>query len=220
MVRANSLKGQPIRALDGVIGHIEDVYFDDSIWKVRYLVVDTGTWLFGRKVLIAPEAVAAGWHGESGLPVNLTKNEIRSSPDVDTARPISRVAEQQLYHHYSWLPYWNSEASLPPTPDVIRALEQRLEAPSGDSHLCCVRHVLGYRLLANDGEAGQLGDFVIEEDQAEVKYLAVQLPKSLLARTVLIRTCCVSGFDWEKKILVSPLSCHEIEASPKCEKAV
>jgi hypothetical protein len=224
MVCAKSLKGQPIEALDGLIGHVDDLYFDDSAWKVRYLVVKTGNWLFGRKVLIVPDALAEQWHGESGVPVNLTKHEIRSSPDIDTARPISRDAEQLLHHHYGWLPYWSIGAAPPPTAEVISALEQRLDAPSvhterADSRLCCVKDILGYKLFAKDGEAGQLRDFVIHEDDAEVWYVAVHLPKSLLAKTVLIRTCNVSGFDWTKKILVSPLSCHEIEASPEYENA-
>jgi uncharacterized protein YrrD len=224
MVCAKSLKGQPIEALDGLIGHVDDLYFDDSAWKVRYLVVKTGNWLFGRKVLIVPDALAEQWHGESGVPVNLTKHEIRSSPDIDTARPISRDAEQLLHHHYGWLPYWSIGAAPPPTSDVGRGLEQRLEAPSvptelADSHLCCVKDVLGYKLCAKDGEAGQLADVVIHENDAEVWYVAVHLPKTLHAKTVLIRTCNVSGFDWVKKILISPLSCHEIEASPAYESA-
>lgn len=224
MVCAKSLKRQPIEALDGLIGHIDDLYFDDCAWKVRYLVVKTGKGLLGRKVLVVPEALAEGWHGESGVAVKLTKDEIRSSPDIDTTQPISRVAEQLLHHHYGWPPYWDIGAALPPASEVIRKLEPRLEAPSvaterADSHLFCVKDVLGYKLFAKDGEAGQLGDFVIHEDDAEVWYLAVYLPKSLLAKTVLIRTCNVSGFDRVNKILVSPLSCHEIETSPEYENA-
>ena len=51
------LEGYEIRATDGPIGHVEDFYFDDAAWVIRYLVVDTGTWLSGRKVLISPIAM-------------------------------------------------------------------------------------------------------------------------------------------------------------------
>lgn len=37
------LKGDDIVARDGRIGSVDDVYFDDARWAVRYLVVDTGT---------------------------------------------------------------------------------------------------------------------------------------------------------------------------------
>lgn len=39
------LEDYAIRATDGTIGHVTDFYFDDEAWVIRYLVVDTGTWL-------------------------------------------------------------------------------------------------------------------------------------------------------------------------------
>ena len=41
-------------AADGEVGHVNDFYFDDQNWMVRYLVADTGSWMPGRLVLIAP----------------------------------------------------------------------------------------------------------------------------------------------------------------------
>jgi uncharacterized protein YrrD len=54
----NELYGYTIRATDDTIGSVHDFLFDDRECKVRYLVVDTGNWLPGRKVLIAPEALS------------------------------------------------------------------------------------------------------------------------------------------------------------------
>src|SRR5688500_11499404 len=66
------LRGYAIRATDGVIGHVDDVYFDDQNWGIRYLVVNTGNWLSGRKVLISPIALGhAGWMARQ-LPVAMT----------------------------------------------------------------------------------------------------------------------------------------------------
>jgi hypothetical protein len=59
LYRLSKLVGSPIRALDGEIGRIKDVYFDDHRWTVRYLVVDSGGWLTGRKVLISAISVAS-----------------------------------------------------------------------------------------------------------------------------------------------------------------
>ena len=52
-----TLKGYSLMAADGEIGTITDVWFDDDRWTVRYLVVRTGGWLLGRKVLLAPSVV-------------------------------------------------------------------------------------------------------------------------------------------------------------------
>ena len=51
------LKGNTIVATDGDIGKVNDFYFDDKSWTIRYLVADTGNWLLGRKVLLSPIAV-------------------------------------------------------------------------------------------------------------------------------------------------------------------
>ena len=48
------LKGFSIEASDGRIGTVVDFLFDDASWKVRWLVIDCGTWLGGRKMLIHP----------------------------------------------------------------------------------------------------------------------------------------------------------------------
>src|ERR1700743_1459698 len=97
----NDELGHNLEATDGVLGKVEDFYFDDATWTIRYLVVKTGSWLTGRTVLISRNAlVQHSW--ESGIfPVNLTKEQVRHSPDVDTAKPVSRQHEEELAAYYS-----------------------------------------------------------------------------------------------------------------------
>ena len=91
------LRGYAIRATDGVIGKVDDFYFDDEDWGIRYLVVDTGSWLSGRKVLISPIAVGhAGWMARR-LPVALTRAQVEHSPDIDTRKPVSRQHEAEYF---------------------------------------------------------------------------------------------------------------------------
>jgi hypothetical protein len=54
---SKDIEGCAIGANDGQIGYVTDLYFDDQAWIVRYLVVATGSWLAGRKVLISPVAI-------------------------------------------------------------------------------------------------------------------------------------------------------------------
>ena len=51
------LYGDKLGASDGEIGQVKDFYFDDQDWVIRYLVVDTGTWLTERQVLISPRVL-------------------------------------------------------------------------------------------------------------------------------------------------------------------
>ena len=84
------IQGYAIRATDGVIGHVRDVYFDDHNWAVRYFVVDTGTWLASRKVLISRFAVGEPDWAARVMPVSITKEQVKGSPDIDTDKPVSR----------------------------------------------------------------------------------------------------------------------------------
>src|SRR6266508_5022629 len=100
---AGELKGVTIQATDGDIGSVQDLYFDDHSWTVRYLVVDTGTWLPGRQVLISPFAFRA-ISGASRLQTTLTKDQIENSPSIDTDRPVNRQREIEDSRYYGY-PY-------------------------------------------------------------------------------------------------------------------
>ena len=91
-----NLYGLTIHALDGEIGKVVDVLFDDERWTVRYLVVETSAWLFARKVLISPISFDHVKWEEYTLQCNLTREQIKNSPAVDTDRPVSRQWETDL----------------------------------------------------------------------------------------------------------------------------
>ncbi len=51
LTNVNHIKGLVIRATDGEIGTVDQLYFDDETWAIRYLTVATGGWLSDREVL-------------------------------------------------------------------------------------------------------------------------------------------------------------------------
>ena len=100
------LKGFTIRATDGELGTVDQFYFDDETWAIRYLVVETGGWLGGRQVLISPISVVhADWEAER-LDVALTKKQVENSPNIDTHQPVSRQHEAEYYGYYGYPYYW------------------------------------------------------------------------------------------------------------------
>ena len=100
------LRGYAIRATDGDLGVVEDFYFDDEDWAVRYLVVETGSWLSGKKVLISPLSLGRADVMDQVLPVSLTKAQVTHSPDIDTSKPVSRQHEAALFEYYGYPYYW------------------------------------------------------------------------------------------------------------------
>ena len=73
MIRCLSeLTGYDINAIDGKVGSCVDFLFDDQSWTVRHLVVDTGGWIPGRKVIVPPSSInRVNWKdGELDLEFN------------------------------------------------------------------------------------------------------------------------------------------------------
>jgi len=88
------LEDYAIRAADGVIGQVKDFYFDDEAWVTRYLVVDAGSWLSSRKVLISPIAIGHPNCAEKVLPVSIRKKQVKNSPGID--KPVSQAALRMM----------------------------------------------------------------------------------------------------------------------------
>ncbi len=105
---ASKINGYAIDASDGRLGTVSDFLFDDASWLVRWLVVDTGKWLSGRKVLLPPSVLGHLDRERGAFSVRLTMQEIKDSPDIDTDRPVSRQMESHLYDYYGWNPYWST----------------------------------------------------------------------------------------------------------------
>jgi len=97
MLAASALKGYAIEASDGRVGIVSDFLFHDQSWKMRWLVVDTGTWLIGRMVLIRPSAIVQADYERQELPVALTKAQVEGSPGISQDQPVSRQMEANLY---------------------------------------------------------------------------------------------------------------------------
>ena len=76
-------RGAAVTARDGDVGKIEDVYFDDQHLTVRYLVVDTGPWIFGRKVMLPAGVIRDIDETEEKVYVDRTKEEIKNAPGYD-----------------------------------------------------------------------------------------------------------------------------------------
>src|ERR1035437_6312095 len=89
LTNAAHLKGFVVRATDGELGTVDQIYFDDETWAIRYLIVETGGWLSGRRVLISPISVVHTDLQARRVDVALTKQQVENSPDIDTRKPRS-----------------------------------------------------------------------------------------------------------------------------------
>lgn len=84
------LKGIKVSGRDGDLGEVDYVYFDDDRWGVRYLVVETGEWKIGRRVLISPYSVSDMDPSANVVYVDLTQQQVREGPNIDALTSVSR----------------------------------------------------------------------------------------------------------------------------------
>ena len=100
-----SLEGFSVGATDGTIGKVNDFYFDDEAWAIRYALVNTRAWL-GHEVLISPHSLGQADMIREVLPVTITKEQVKNSPELDTDKPISRQYESNYLGYYDYPFYW------------------------------------------------------------------------------------------------------------------
>jgi hypothetical protein len=216
----SGLKGHTVGATDGKLGRVRDFYFDDTYWVVRYVVVSTGTWLAGRQVLVSPQAVdQMDWESRV-LRVNLTTEQVKNSPSVDTDKPVSRRIEDELAKHFGWPLHWNPDGT--PTKAGIQRAEKQVTAGSGsphDSNVRSTKEVTGYGIEALDGSFGHVEDFIIDDGWG-VRYLAVDTGNWLPGKKVLIAPQWIERVTWGERKVHIDLSREGIRQSPEYDPTV
>jgi uncharacterized protein YrrD len=217
--KAKTLKGYKLHSLDGEIGKVEEFYFDDHYWTIRYLIADTGNWLTGRQVLISPHALTAVNKEEESISINLTKKQIENSPPLDSDKPVSRQYEETHYEYYGWPTYWGGPFAWGPYPIILRNPEERTKSTKGgkawDSHLRSTRAVSGHYVQATDGEIGHVEDFVIDDETWAIRYLIIDTRNWWPGKKVLISPQWIERVSWDEFTVFVNLLREAIKQAPE-----
>ena len=230
LIPFENLRGCTLAASDGDIGTVREFYFSDQNWRVRYLVVDTGSWLSGRPVLVIPDVLRDIDAQADAIRVSLTKEQVRNSPPIDSEKPVSRQHEEELHRHYRWNPYWivpgaaGWGAAAPATmlaTDTGLAATIPPEAPAerhqraGDPHLRSSAEMANhYALQAEDGEIGRVHDFVLDDQSWRVRYVVARTG-IWFGKDVLITPDSVERISFERSEIFVNLPRSTIKAAPE-----
>jgi uncharacterized protein YrrD len=224
--RIESLIGFTLRGTDGEIGKVEEFYFDDQSWTIRYLIVETGNWFSARKVLISPEAVLTPDWDAKVFPVNLTKEQIENSPNIDTEKPVSRQHEMELYNYYPWTSYWGAGgwASRMGTTGMIgtatapleTAIQESIDEKEGaNPHLRSTVNVSGYHIKATDGEIGDVEDFIIDDSNWKIDFILVDTGNWFPGKKVLISPDLIEEIEWDASLVEVKATAEQVKNSPE-----
>ena len=224
---AKKMKEFALAASDGRMGHIEEFYFDDSHWTLRYVVAQAGNWLTGRMVLLSPHLLGNPDESAKTVAVNLSREQIRTSPSPETDRPVNRQFEEAYYRHFGWPYYWAgphlwgpSPYPVPPTGSIEETLPVGLRQArdaSGDPHLRSSDEVIGYHLRARDGEIGHVEDFLYDDRDWSIRYLVAGTRNWRPGKQVLVPPAWIGALHWEDRTVDVDALREEIRAAPAFE---
>jgi hypothetical protein len=223
---ASRIKGYVIAASDGRLGSVSDFLFDDSSWLTRWLVVDTGHWLSGRKVLLPPLALGHPQPPEHEFPVRLTRHQVEASPDINADEPVSRQMESHVYDYYGWYPYWESGlytggygfvGGIMGGPTEMETRHRHFIDTShddGDPRLRSIDAVTGYHIHASDGAIGHVDDFLLDDTDWSIRYLVVDTKNWWPRKKVLISPRSAGKIDWKSRLVNLDVDREKVKGSP------
>jgi len=217
--KAKTLAGYTFNGRDGDVGRVDEFYFDDQRWVVRYLIADTGGWLSGRRVLLSPYGLGAVSDAKRQIAVDLSKKQIEASPPVECDKPVSRQLHELYSSYYGWPLYWGGPYMWGARPTLVRDTKEwksRAEVGNGaDPHLRSTTEVTGYAIEATDGHVGRVEDFVIDDETWAIRYLILDTRDWWEGKRVLISPKWISRVSWgDTKVFIN-LSREAVKNSPE-----
>jgi len=222
LTNAARLKGLAIRATDGEIGTVDQFYFDDETWAIRYLTVQPSAWLGSREVLISPlSVITTDWQGKR-LDVALTMKQVENSPNIDTHRPVSRQDEAIYLGYYGYPYYWGlyPMGLVDPTSYLNGELAaDKIRRESADTHLRSTEAVTGYSIQAVDGEIGHVDGFVLDDETWAIRYMEVATRNWWPGKKVLVSPAWIRRVSWTDSTVYVGQSREAIQTGPEFDKS-
>lgn len=197
-----------LEGADDVVGDVDDLLFDGRNWVVRYLEINVGRWLTGRRVVLSPRVVQLADYTSCRLRTQLSREDVEQGPPLDANRPVEFQKEVDLARHYAWGSEWA---------DVMEGADEAKGAT--DPNLRSAAAVAGYSIQAMDGEIGHVEDFLVDDaadqgGQWGIRYLVINTRNWLPGRSVVIPPLWAEAIEWEQQRVQIGLTKDVIQNSP------
>lgn len=219
--------GNKLMANDGEVGVVSDMLFDDQSWFVRYFVITCGNWLDKKEILLIPSSLNLPRDESAQLSSDLTRDQIKKSPLIQSNLPVSRQFETELHSYYNWGPYWTYPISTAYGFTMYnkdmqqRANESGLEKNSVkqdfDPSLRSLKAMEHRRLRSPDGELGRIEDMLIEASEARVSHLVVDTKNWWPSKNVLILTESITDISSMSDTVDTSVGKKKIQSAPSYE---
>ncbi|MDQ6801525.1 MAG: PRC-barrel domain-containing protein [Acidobacteriota bacterium] len=211
-----------VEASDGEVGTVKDFLVDDDSWTIKHLVVQTGGFFDGRRVLISPASFRqADWEGNRFL-LALTVDKVKNSPSVDVDKPVSRQHERDFALYYGYPIYGGAVGlgGLGAYPGLLAGggpgatFSGSSDQAPGDVHLRSAAKLRGYHIQGSDETIGHVDDFIVDDESWELRYLVIDTSNWWLGKKVLVAPRWASRVSWEEQKVYVDMSRQAIKNSP------
>ncbi len=197
LLSLKQLYRKKLRASDGDIGHVDDFYFNDQQWAVRYVVANTGSWLSGRLALISSPAFGNLHQNGDCLLVNLTRQRIENSPAIESHKPVSLQYQAYRDGVEAWGVGGFPEA--PPPPHLMPSKQA-----SDDVHLQSTQALSGYPIQTSEGAIGHVIDLIMDDKSWAICHLVVETGHWYSRKEIVISPKHIDRISYEEsKVLVT-----------------
>lgn len=200
---ASMMKGYLVSGIDGHLGTVSDLLFDDTDWKVRWLVVSTGDWFPNYDVLLPVSVLRYPDPSRHQFGVTLTVQQIRNSTHVEGDLPVSRQVETDSLPHHAT------------AGSAVLSMSKH-----NDPHLRSIEAVIGHRVHAMDGLIGHVDDFLVHDVDWNVEFIKVDTRNWGPACRVLLPPRLIRKIDWPARLVHLGVDRKTIENGSPCNPAV
>ena len=234
----SGLMGCPVEASDGEVGVVRDFLFDHETWKIRWMAVEAGDWLPGRRrVFIHPSAIAPfELSPKPSLPmmsspatleltVKLARAQIEAGPHAHEDDPVTRDMEALLYDYYGWDPYWgaahfgaavlpNAESQIVERCGAARALT--LKSRRLTAAITCTAWPNSRAIIVHavDGDIGHVENLLADDANWEVRYLVIATRNWWPGKVVQLSPYAVKDIDWFGERINMNVTRDQVRSAP------
>ncbi|GJL66955.1 MAG: hypothetical protein NPIRA05_19260 [Nitrospirales bacterium] len=219
---SETIQGKTIKATDGEIGHCVDLLFDERYWTARYLVVQTGSWLLGKKVIVPIISVEHVDPDTGEIEVKLSREKIENAPDIETDAPVSRRQEMSISDYYAHGYYWSlghmwgtgldpmalRNTAVPPPQ------ERESQTDKGDPHLRSLNEVIGYQVTVKSEQIATVADAYVCPPNWYVSYLVLSTGNWLSREHSLLSPEWTQEISWINRAISIDISKQMVESAP------
>ncbi|WP_416149261.1 PRC-barrel domain-containing protein [Salipaludibacillus sp. HK11] len=205
---------------DGAFGQVEDVYFDEEMWTVRYIVIKTGATFLSAKLFVSPVSIDKIDHVNETIRLSISKDEAKKAPDFGE-EPVSRKREHDFSLYYRMNPYWigsgvwgSANTAREMSQQEVQVTEETMEDDNPRVHEA--RHVTRYELAVNDGTFGKIDDLLVDESSFRINYFIADTKKWLPGgKKVLISPQWIKEIEWAAARIRIDVTRDQLESAPE-----